>query len=229
MANSTKVYKLNNGTYMPACGLGTWQGQIGAKDEAAMEESIIFALRNGYRLIDTAQLYGVEHIVGRAIRKSEVPRNEITVATKFWGNHHHDVESALDISLSQLGADYVDVFLMHWPWATTSDGRVLCPSESPTFVETWKLMEQLPKEKCRGIGVCNFTEKTLEILLEHAKVPPAINQIELHALNPSIKLLSYCQSKGIHVMAWGTLGSDSLNAKKHILDGKLMKDIAKSL
>ncbi|KAF4829561.1 putative reductase 1 [Colletotrichum tropicale] len=168
-----------------------------------MEESIIFALRNGYRLIDTAQLYGVEHVVGRAIRKSDVPRNEITVVTKFWGNHHDDVESALEISLSQLDLDYVDIFLMHWPWATTSDGRVLCPSESPTFVDTWKLMEQLSKEKCRGIGVCNFTEKTLETLLEHAKVPPAINQIELHALNPCIKLLPYCESKGIHVMAWG--------------------------
>ncbi|KAF3797965.1 putative reductase 1, partial [Colletotrichum gloeosporioides] len=83
------------GNYTPACGLGTWQGTT-----IRVTPYLAAILRNGYRLIDTAQLYGVEHVVGRAIRKSEVPRNEITVTTKFWGNHHHDVESAFNISLS---------------------------------------------------------------------------------------------------------------------------------
>lgn len=111
--------------------------------------------------------------------------------------------SALDISLRDLSLDYVDIFLMHWPWATTPDGKPLRIHESPTFVETWKQMEGLVGPKCRGIGVCNFTQKTLSVLLEHAAIVPAVNQVELHALNPCLNLVPYCQSKGIHVMGWG--------------------------
>lgn len=98
--------------------------------------------------------------------------------------------------------EYVDLFLIHWPCSQTPDMKPLTYGESPTFVETWKMMEQLVGPKCRGIGVSNFTQKTLETLLESASTVPAVNQIELHALNPNLKLVPYCQSKGIHPMSW---------------------------
>ncbi|KAM0546976.1 hypothetical protein ACHAPJ_010638 [Fusarium lateritium] len=211
---------------MPAVGLGSWQGRLGTDDEKALEESITHALQSGYRLIDTAHYYGIESVVGRAIRNSGIPRSEITVVTKFWGNYHHDVAAALEKSLEALGLDYIDVFLMHWPWATTPDGKILRIHESPTFVETWKQMEELVGDKCRSIGVCNFTQKILDVLLEHAKIVPAVNQVELHALNPCLKLVPYCKSKGIHVMGWGTLGGDSQVAKNHILTHKIFTSIA---
>ncbi|KAL0935102.1 aldo/keto reductase [Colletotrichum truncatum] len=223
----TKTFKLNNGTFMPAVGLGTWQGRIGTDDEKALEESIIVAIQNGYRLIDTAQYYGIESVVGRAVRNSRVPRSEITVVSKYWGHYHHDVAAALEVSLRELDLGYVDLFLMHWPWAMTPDGKPLRIHRSPTFLETWKQMESLVGDKCKGIGVCNFTQKTLSMLLQHAAIVPAVNQVELHALNPCLKLVPYCQSKGIHVMAWGTLGGDSKFAKDHILQHDVFTSVAR--
>lgn len=130
-----------------------------------------------------------------------MPRSEITIVTKFV-QPHDDPAAALEISLRQLDLDYIDVFLMHWPWATTPDGKPLRINESPTFVETWKLMEKLVGPECRAIGVSNFAQKTLDALLEVATIIPAVNQVELHALYPNLKLVPYCQSKGIHVMSW---------------------------
>ena len=140
--------------------------------------------------------------MGRAVRASGVPREEITVVTKFWGHWHHDPAAALEISLRDLGLEYIDVFLMHWPWAISPEGRPVRIHEAPTFVDTWKKMEALVGPKCRSIGVSNFTQKTLDVLLASASIVPAVNQIELHALNPNLKLVPYCESKGIHVMAW---------------------------
>ena len=165
---------------------------------------VIYALKAGYRLIDTAQYYGVEHVIGRAIRNSGIPRSEITVVTKLWGQWHHDPAEALRISLENLDVGYVDLMLMHWPWATTPapEMKPLRINESPTFIETWKKMEELPGPSCRAIGVSNFTQKTLDALLDIAKIKPAVNQVELHALNPNHKLVPYCGSHGIHVMSW---------------------------
>lgn len=177
-------------------------GNSGTDDEKGLEDSIKHALNAGYRLIDTAQYYGIESVVGRAIRTSGIPREEITVVTKFWGEWHHNPGEALRISLADTGLDYIDVFLMHWPWANTPDKGVVRIDESPTFVETWKLMEGLVGPKCKAIGVSNFTQKTLETLLASATIVPAVNQVELHAFNPNLKLVPYCQSKGICVMSW---------------------------
>ncbi|EFQ31134.1 aldo/keto reductase [Colletotrichum graminicola M1.001] len=228
----TKTFKLNNGLDFPAVGLGTWQGKqapLRTDDSKALEESIIHALKVGYRHIDTAQLYGVEEVVGRAIRNSGVPRSEIIVVTKFWGNWHHDPAKALQISLDTLGLDYIDVFLMHWPWATTPapEMKVLKKWESPTFIETWKMMEPLVGEKCRAIGVSNFMPKVMDELLAEAKIVPAINQVELHAFNPNLNLVPYCQEKGIVVTSWSTLGGSSA-AQNEILTHELFTSIAKA-
>lgn len=153
-------------------------------------------------MIDTAQYYCIEGTVGDAVRASGVDRKEVTVITKFWGHLHHDPAEALRISLEDLKLDYVDIFLMHWPFAITPQGEPLRINESPTFVETWKMMEKLVSPKCRAIGVSNFSQKTLETLLESATIVPAVNQVELHAFNPCFRLVPYCQSKGIQVMSW---------------------------
>ncbi|KAF7554728.1 hypothetical protein G7Z17_g2704 [Cylindrodendrum hubeiense] len=222
------TFKLNNGARFPAVGLGTWQGGFGTEDAKALHESIIHALQSGYRLIDTAQYYGVEANVGEAIRASGVPREEITIVTKFWGEWHHDPAEALRISLADMGLAYIDVFLMHWPWATTPDKKVVLPHEGPTTVDTWKKMEELVGPRCRAIGVSNFTQKTLEVLLANTTIIPAINQIELHALNPNLKLVPYCQSKGIQVMSWSTLGGERDPTTNPILSHELFINIAEA-
>ncbi|KZL70570.1 aldo keto reductase [Colletotrichum incanum] len=222
----TTTFKLNNGLDFPAVGLG-YQKALDAKGLEELEESIIHALKTGYRLIDTAQRYGVEETIGKAIRRSGVPRSEIVVVTKFWSDWHHDPATALQNSLDALGLDYVDVFLMHWPWAMTPapEKRVLKKWESPTFIETWKLMEPLVGERCKSIGVSNFMPKLLDQLLAEAKIVPVINQVELHAFNPNLKLVPYCQEKGIHVMSWSTLGG-SHNPQNKILSDDLFISIA---
>lgn len=167
-----------------------------------MRNSVIHALKNGYRLLDTAQYYFVEPAVGQAVRESGIPRSEITVVTKFWGEWHHNPAQALQNSLDALGLDYVDIFLMHWPCAATPDGKNLGINESPTFVETWKLMEKLVGPRCKAIGVSNFTQKTLDELLAAATIVPVVNQVELHAFNPNLRLVPYCHEKSIRVMSW---------------------------
>ncbi|KAJ5281875.1 hypothetical protein N7478_007247 [Penicillium angulare] len=225
----TTVFPLNNGTNLPAVGLGTWQGNGSTKDHNEVRDSIMHALRSGYRLIDTAQHYHVEPAVGEAVRLSGIPRSEITVITKFWGHWHHDPAQALQISLDALGLDYIDVFLMHWPNAATTDLKEYLPiTASPTFIDTWKLMEKCVGDQCRAIGVSNFSQKLLDELLAATTVVPAVNQVELHAFNPNLRLVPYCQEKGIQVMSWSTMGGggDHIPKGKEIITHPFFKRIA---
>jgi len=218
---------LNNGRSIPAVGLGTWQGQFGTSENEALKASIIHALHNGYRLIDTAQYYGVESVVGAAIRASGVPRSAITVITKFWGIWHHDPASALANSLRDLDLEYIDIFMMHWPTAMTPDERPMPYPGQPPFWETWKAMEALVGDRCWGIGVSNFTQKLLGRLLESAAVVPVVNEVELHALNPNLRLVPYCAGNGIRVISWSTLGSERHDGEKNpILTNDLFTTLA---
>ncbi|KAJ5714234.1 uncharacterized protein N7483_011415 [Penicillium malachiteum] len=214
---------------IPAVGLGTWQGLGIRNKHQDVRDSIIYALRAGYRLIDTAQSYGVEPAVGEAVRESGIPRSEITVVTKFPSEWHHDPLHALQISLDALGLDYIDIFLMHWPSAADGDEWNLLPiTASPTFVETWKLMEKCVGSRCKAIGVSNFTQKLLDEVLAVATIVPVVNQVELHAFNPNLKLVPYCHEKGIRVISWSTLGGGGEHTPKanEILAHPLFKRIA---
>ncbi|KAL3461925.1 putative aldo-keto reductase [Aspergillus heterothallicus] len=225
----TKTFPLNTGTHLPAVGLGTWQGSGSQVDNDKLRNSIIHALRSGYRLIDTAQYYFVEPVVGEAVRASGIRRSEITVITKFWSDLHHDPAAALQKSLDALGLEYIDILLMHWPCASTPDNKgVLGIDESPTFVETWKRMEACVGDRCRAIGVSNFTQKTLDALLAQATIVPAVNQVELHAFNPNHRLVPYCHEKGIRVMSWSTMGGGAEYSSRAsaILTHPLFKEIA---
>jgi diketogulonate reductase-like aldo/keto reductase len=186
-------YKLNNGILMPQLGLGTWQAEDG--DETV--EAIRSALDIGYRLIDTAAIYGNEESAGRAIEESGLKREDIFVTTKLW-NDSHDFDRALrayDDSLARLGLDYADLYLIHWP----------VPAQDK-FTEAWRALEKLYEDKrVRAIGVSNFKPTHLDNLLASAQVVPAINQIELHPRLQQLETRRYCADNGIQVESYSPL------------------------
>jgi glycerol 2-dehydrogenase (NADP+) len=162
------------------------------------------------------------------LRSSGISRSEVTVISKFWGSSHHDVAGALEKSLKDLDIDYIDIYLMHWPCTMTLDDQPQAYPGNPPYWEAWKSLEKCVGDKCRTIGVSNFTQKTLDVLLQHASIVPAVNQVELHAMNPNLKLVPYCLDKGIRVISWSTMGGERHeDGKNPILTHSLFTDIAK--
>lgn len=185
---------LNDGTTIPQLGLGVWQ----AKDGAEVKQAVSSAINAGYRLIDTAAVYGNEQGVGEAIRESHVPREELFITTKLWnGDQGYDATyKAFETSLSKLGLDYIDLYLIHWP-----------VPEFDKYVETWKAFEELKASgRVRSIGVCNFTIDHLERLLNESDVVPAVNQIELHPRLQQRELREFCEKNTIRVESWSPIG-----------------------
>ncbi|KAG5654440.1 hypothetical protein H0H81_002629 [Sphagnurus paluster] len=212
MPASTSV-KLNTGAEMPTVGLGTWKSAPGA-----VEHAVEFALKHGYKSIDTAAAYQNETEVGVGIKASGVARGDFFLTTKLDNPDHENAEAALEKSLKNLGTDYLDlcaflsviaigkgssrtawnIGLMHWPAPMTPGSKG--PLHGVDWLDTWKSMEKLYKahpEKLRAIGVSNFSVEFLERLLASAEVVPAVNQIELHP------------ARGIVVTAYSPLGSDN--------------------
>lgn len=182
---------LNNGVRMPWLGLGVWQ----IRDDAETERVVRTAIELGYRSIDTATIYGNERGVGRGIRQSGVPRDRLFITTKVWTDdvRGNRVSEAFEASLSRLGIEYVDLYLVHWPVV----GQI---------VPAWRAMEQLARSgRVKAIGVSNHMQPHLDELLAAAKTPPAVNQIEFHPYLQSRPLLSYCRENKIHVEAWSPL------------------------
>lgn len=184
---------LNNGVAIPQVGLGVWQAEEGAEVEAAVSS----ALETGYRLIDTAAIYGNEAGVGRAIKASGLPREEVFITTKLWNAHHahDDALRAFDESLAKLGCDTIDLYLIHWP--LPMDGL---------FTQAWKAMEKLlASGRARAIGVSNFKPRHLDTLLNEAGIVPAVNQIELHPMLQQKETRDYCSARGIEVESYSPL------------------------
>lgn len=187
------VITLNNNVRMPQLGFGVWQV---ADDEA--EKAVATALEYGYRSIDTAKLYRNEEGVGRALRASGVPREELFVTTKLWNDQHGYDEAlrAFDAGMRRLGLETLDLYLIHWP----------APKQD-RYVETWKALEKLYADgRVRAIGVSNFTVSTLERLLAETDVIPALNQIELHPQFAQRELRGLHAERGIATEAWSPLG-----------------------
>lgn len=189
---SVPTLTMNDGRSIPQLGYGCWQipedkapGLVGA------------ALKAGYRLIDTAAAYGNEAGVGRGIRESGVPRENIFVTTKIWNdNQGADAAKAFEESLSKLGLDYVDLYLIHWP----------CPRRR-LFVQTWKAMIALREAgKIRSIGVSNFSDEHLATLIGETGVTPAVNQIELHPYFQRREARATDKARGIVTESWSPLG-----------------------
>ncbi|KAH8118772.1 Aldo/keto reductase [Phellopilus nigrolimitatus] len=225
MAASIPSFSLNDGNKIPSVGLGCWMGVPGGGDK--VYKMVQLALKHGYRHIDTAFGYGNEEVVGKAIRESGIPREEIFVTTKLPQPHHGSVHKGFEISLKNLDIDYVDLYLMHWPQATNEKGEVLPPEESPTFIETWLEMEKLLKTgKVKSIGVSNFSIKTLDVLLPKANIIPAVNQVELHPFLPQVELKKYCETKGIILTAYSPFGQP-VKDNMALLEEPIIGEIAK--
>jgi len=209
MPASTSV-KLNTGIEKPTIGLGTWKSQPGA-----VEHAVEYALKNGYKSIDTAAAYANEKEVGEGIKASGISRSNIFLTTKLDNPDQKDPAKALESSLQNLGTSYLDLWLMHWPAPMTKEGG---PDHTHDWLDTWKNMEKLYQEhpdKLRAIGVSNFSLEFLQRMLKDAKVVPAVNQIELHPSCPQIELVEFCRQKGIVVTAYSPLGSDNSPLLKH--------------
>jgi len=183
--------ELNNGVQIPRLGFGTWE-----LARQSVIEPVKWALEKGIRLIDTASIYANEKYVGKAIKDSKIPRDEIFVTSKVWNTDqgYEKTLKAFDDSLGRLELSYLDLYLIHWP--------------NKLSTETWKALEQIYKDgRTKAIGVSNFTIKDLEKILKDFKIVPVLNQIKMHPLKLSENknLIDFCQERDIKIEAYSPL------------------------
>ncbi len=210
-----KTFTLNDGIVMPALGLGTWKSPKGEVSQAVEE-----ALRVGYTHIDAAWIYQNEQAVGEgisaAIAAGAIARDSLFITSKLWNAFHQpaEVEKGCRESLSALGLDYLDLYLMHWPIAfkpgksTHNSAEDFYSLSELPLSKTFEAMVALrDKGLVKSVGVSNFSLSKLKQLIAETGVVPAVNQVELHPYNPQNDLLEYCQEQGIRLTAYSPLGS----------------------
>lgn len=202
-------FKLSNAHEIPAPGFGTWRSKPGDA-----YRSVKHALDIGYRHIDGAEVYGNEEDLGRAIRDSSAKRDEVFLTTKLWNTHWsaEDTTVALEASLAKFATDYLDLYLVHWPGPP---GRV---------AEVWPALEKAVDDgKVTSIGVSNFPIHRITSLLEHARIPPVVNQVECHPELQNTVLADFCADNGMLLEAYAPLNSDRIG---ELLEDKTLKRIA---
>jgi alcohol dehydrogenase (NADP+) len=210
-----RTVALAQGDPMPLLGLGTWKSAPGEVGAAVRE-----AIRLGYRHIDCASVYGNEpevgEAIGAAIAAGEVKREELWITSKLWCNAHgrDNVEPALRRTLADLGLEWLDLYLIHWPVpikpgvAFPASGSDLLPAEQVPLADTWAGMEAAQEAGLtRHIGVSNFSSRKLHDLIAHCRIRPEVNQVERHPLLQQSGLLADCTAAGVHVTAYSPLGS----------------------
>lgn len=198
---------LNNGIKMPMVGFGVFQIQ----DAKTTQEVVEAAIKTGYRLIDTAQAYGNEEAVGKAIKSAGIPREELFITTKLWISDmsYEGAKKAFQESLSKLDLDYVDLYLLHQPIGDTFGA--------------WRALEELYKEgKIKSIGVSNFKEDQLANISLFNEITPAVNQIEVHVFNQKEQQYAYQTSKGVVTESWGAFAE----GKNDVFNHPILKEIA---
>ena len=198
MKKLTDAFKLTNGVEVPCLGFGTY---LTPADET--KASVLEALKVGYRHIDTAFAYGNEAPVGEAIRESGIAREEIFVTTKHWITErgYEKTLAAVETSLKNLGLDYIDLYLIHWPCVekVTADWAKI-------NAETWRAMEDAYKAgKIKAIGVSNFEKKHIDAIEEYATIMPMVNQVEFHPGYLQMDTVEYSKQKGMLVQAFSPL------------------------
>lgn len=200
---------LNNGIKMPLAGIGTF---LLSPDEA--EASVLAALQCGYRLIDTANAYVNEKAIGRAMRKSGIPREEIFLETKLWPSFYEQ-EDAVEKTLQRLGTDYIDLLLIHQP--------------AGNYVAGYRLMEKACKEgKVRAIGLSNFAPGQVQEILDTCEVKPAVLQTEVHPYSQEKELKAFLDKEGIVIQAWYPLGHGDKTLREEPLFTELAHKYGKS-
>jgi 2,5-diketo-D-gluconate reductase A len=198
---------LNNGVRIPQLGFGVFQIEPSETTEATLR-----ALEIGYRHIDTAEMYGNEKEVGEAVRRSGLPRKDVFVTSKLNNDKHahKDALDAFDRTLEDLGFDYLDLFLIHWPMPKVSD-----------YVETWHAMEEIyASGRAKAVGVSNFQPAHLERLLEQSKLVPAVNQIEVHPYLTQDEVRTFDAEHAIATEAWSPI------AQGKVLGDPVVKAVA---
>ncbi|XP_037045474.1 aldo-keto reductase family 1 member B10-like [Bradysia coprophila] len=236
----TKV-KLNNGIEMPVIGLGTWQSP-----HEDVYEAVKTAIEVGYRHIDCAYCYGNEVPVGRAIKdaisEGKVKREDLFVVSKVWLTFftRERVREGLKRSLTNLGLDYLDLYLVHWPISFQQVDEKIFPADANglaidgkvDYLDTWKGMEDVLKDGLvKSIGVSNFNSEQVTRVLNNSSVKPVTNQVESHPYLAQKQLLKFCREKGIPLTAYSPLGNpgSAYNTnpnKKNILNDTLVSKLA---
>ncbi|XP_077981648.1 aldo-keto reductase family 1 member A1-like [Glandiceps talaboti] len=212
MATSVKLF---TGVEMPLVGLGTWKSKPGE-----VENAVKAALECGYVHIDCAAVYGNEREVGEGLKRalgSKVKREDVFICSKLWNTMHaaEDVKPACQQTLKDLGLEYVDLYLMHWPYGFINNGEKFPKNPDGTiiysdvpYLETWAAMEKLVDEGlCKHIGVSNFNSKQIAEVCEKGRIKPAVVQVEIQPYFNQSKLINFCQEKGIAMTAYSPLGS----------------------
>lgn len=200
--------KLNNDVEMPILGFGVFQIQDGEECEQAVYE----AIQTGYRLIDTAASYLNEEAVGRGIKRSGVPREELFITTKLWvqDTGYEATKKAFDKSLKRLQLDYLDLYLIHQPYGDVHG--------------SWRAMEELYREgKVRAIGVSNFQEDRLMDIIVHNEIIPAVNQVETHPFHQQIENATFMKENNVQIEAWGPFAE----GKNDMFHNKTLESIGK--
>jgi 2,5-diketo-D-gluconate reductase A len=206
--------KLNNGVEMPILGFGVFQ----VTDLAECERSVLDAISTGYRLIDTAQSYMNEEAVGRAIKQSGVPREELFITTKLWiqSNGYEGAKKAFEASLKKLQLDYLDLYLIHQPYGDVYG--------------EWRAMQELYKEgRVRAIGVSNFHPDRLMDLIVNNEIVPAVNQIETHPFHQQNETQKFLQENNVQIESWGPFAEGKNNIFHNELLGSIGKKYNKSI
>lgn len=200
----TEVYTLHNGIKIPSIAFGTWQI---SNDEAY--QTTLDAIKVGYRHIDTAKSYHNEDAVGRAIKDSGVKREDLFVVSKLRAPAlgYDETIQAFNIQLKELGLDYMDLYLIHAPWAWDQRGQ----SRTEENIQAWKAMEHLLKEgKILSIGVSNFNVDDLQAIIDHCEIVPMVNQIRFSVGFTQDEIVQFCQSNAILIEAYSPLGTGSV-------------------
>lgn len=191
-----KLIKLNNGIEMPQIGFGVWK--IPFNQTAKV---VIDAIKNHYRLIDTAKQYGNEEQVGQGIKDSGIERKQLFLTTKIFNGDQGDFDklrNAFNEQLKKLGTDHVDLLLLHWPVFNK-------------YIESWRALEAIYNDgQARAIGVCNFDVDHLQKLMDHANIMPMVNQIEFNPRIHQPDTVAFCQDNHIQLEAWSPLGNGQL-------------------